>query len=113
MATEVESYVAELQDQLTTPKDRECLACYILRMLDEFGCDNTLRWALHWRDIRAPKATALQRGLERRGGFCDCEIAFNVYPNYMLLDDDQPLPQCRGVRQRGSTRPCREPARGG
>lgn len=69
MATEAESaesYVAELQEHLTTPQDRECLACYVRRMLIEFGCDNKLRWALHWRDFRAPRASALQPPLSKR-----------------------------------------------
>lgn len=113
MATEsdIDSYVAGLQDQLTAPEDRECLACYVLRMLEEFGCDNKLRWASHWRDRCAPRATALERGLEDRGGFCDCEVAFNVYPELMLLEEGQPRPACLGVSRRGSTRPCRERAR--
>ncbi|WP_372465367.1 DUF2695 domain-containing protein [Spelaeicoccus albus] len=29
------------------------------RMLDEFGCDNTLRFALRFRDQVAPRAPAL------------------------------------------------------
>lgn len=107
MTTDIESYVAELQEVLTAPRERECLACYVLRMLDSFGCDNTLRWARRWRDSCAPRATGLERRLERRGGFCDCEIAFNVYQDQMLLEDDQELPTCLGVTRRGSTQPCR------
>ncbi|MPZ00622.1 MAG: DUF2695 domain-containing protein [Actinophytocola sp.] len=109
--TEAESYVAEVQERLTTPGERECLACYVQRMLGEFGCDNTLRWALRWRDLRAPRATALHRSLEDRGGFCDCEVALNVYPDYMTLDAAGPLPECVGVARRGSTWPCRAPRR--
>ncbi len=44
--------------QLTTPRQMECVFCYVDRMLDDFGCDNTLRWAVHWRELRAPRATS-------------------------------------------------------
>ena len=76
-------------------------------MLDEFGCDNKLRWVGRWRDACAPRATALERKLSDRGGFCDCEVAFNVYPDQMLLEEDVPRPPCAGVSRRGSTAPCR------
>ena len=46
------------------------------RMLDS-GCDGSLRWALRWRDVRAPRLRGLVGGLQARGGFCDCEIFLN------------------------------------
>lgn len=105
---DVEDYLSGLQQELTSPRDRECLACYVGRMLDEFGCDNNLRWVGVWRDACAPRATELKRRLCRRGGCCDCEVAFNVYPDQMLVeDDDAPRPACAGVSRRGSTKPCR------
>jgi hypothetical protein len=104
---DAEGYVSALRKELTAPRDRECLTCYVSRMLGEFGCDTTLRWAGLWRDACAPRATALERRLSRHGGFCDCEIAFNVYPDQMLLPEGQPRPPCRGVSRRGSTAPCR------
>src|SRR5438105_4691710 len=62
---------------LTEPRPDECVLCYVDRMLDAFGCDTTLRWARRWRDLRRPRATGLERRLESRGGFCDCEIFLN------------------------------------
>ena len=62
---------------MTAPDDGECVFCYVLRMLDDFGCDTTLRWAPRWRDLRMPRATGLERRLGARGGFCDCEIFLN------------------------------------
>jgi Protein of unknown function (DUF2695) len=109
---DLEEYVAQLQHDLTRPRDRECLVCYVSRMLDEFGCDTTLRWAQLWRDACAPRAVGLERRLEARGGFCDCEIAFNVYPDLMLNDtendqeSDYRRLECLGVSRRGSTKPC-------
>jgi hypothetical protein len=89
---------AGLREQWTAPLDRECLACYLGRMLADFGCDNTLRWSIRWRDACAPRAMALAR----RGGHCDCAVASVRRPP----DEAGPPQPCAGVR-RGSTRPCR------
>jgi len=105
-ATLAESYLSELQATLTAPRARECLPCYVGRMLAEFGCAGTLRWSEHWRNICAPRATALAARLGSRGGFCDCEVLLNVYPDW-LVEEDEPLPACAGVSRRGSTQPCR------
>lgn len=98
--------------QLTDPHEGECVLCYVYRML-EFGClPDRLTWAKRWRDLRAPRATGLERRLEARGGFCDCEIFLNGWQQAQpQLDehgdplDQGPMPPCRGVR-RGSARPC-------
>jgi hypothetical protein len=107
---EAEAIVRALASQATEPHPGECLACYVARMLEDFGCDCTLRFARHYRDLRAPRASGLERRLGSMGGFCDCEIFLN---GLRLFDhsweDDRsgppPLAPCRGVR-RGSTRPC-------
>ncbi|MGQ0630013.1 MAG: DUF2695 domain-containing protein [Sporichthyaceae bacterium] len=103
--TAAEELLGEASENLTAPLDRECLTCYLLRMLGEFGCDNTLRWAEQWRGRNAPRATALAKRLQSRGGYCDCEVLYNVYP-HLLPEDDDPAPTCEGVSRRGSTRPC-------
>ncbi|MGQ0845302.1 MAG: DUF2695 domain-containing protein [Sporichthyaceae bacterium] len=97
----------EVDGGSTVPRDRECLPCYLGRMLAEFGCNNRLRWALVWRDHAAPNATALHRSLQSRGGYCDCEVLFNVYPDALPEDADAAAVPCRGVSRRGSTLPCR------
>ena len=125
---EAERVLADASLALLGPEPRECLVCYVHRMLVEFGCDCRLRFAAHYRDVRAPRATGLERRLGRMGGYCDCEILFNGYelrPQYWVPeaaavrdeldedeDDDQeertwpkPLHACRGVRA-GSTQPC-------
>lgn len=111
-----EEFVAELSRALTAPAPRECVFCYSARMIGQFGCDTTLRWALRWRDLRVPTATGLQRRLESRGGFCDCEIFMNgwtVRDDLLVLDPvtgdlDVPPgdPVCEGVSA-GSSRGCR------
>src|SRR5688500_18601353 len=77
--------------RLTQPRPGECLVCYVARMLDEFGCDNTLRFARAYRDQVAPRATGLERRLGDMGGFCDCEIFLNgmrLAPQLRTYDAD-------------------------
>jgi Protein of unknown function (DUF2695) len=100
----VETELAELSRRLTAPGQRECLRCYLLRMISEFGCDGSHRWTVRWRDLRAPRARGLVQRMQRRGGCCcDCEVIFNVFPDYP--ETDQILP-CAGVLRAGSAMPC-------
>jgi Protein of unknown function (DUF2695) len=103
-AAAVEAQLVELSGLLTEPGERECLRCYLLRMINEFGCDGRHRWTNRWRDLRAPGAAGLVRRLQRLGGVCcDCEVLLNVFPDYP--DGGQLLP-CAGQRQPGSSAPC-------
>jgi hypothetical protein len=112
---EVESFVRDRSAELTTPAGGECLCCYVVRMLDAFGCDNTLRWARCFRDERAPRATGLERRLGSMGGYCDCEIFMNglsLVDRLRVLDPltdelvwPKERPACGGVR-RSSTQWC-------
>jgi hypothetical protein len=110
LVNDVERELATKAADLTTPSDRECVLCFVDRMLDDFGCDCTLRWAKHWRDLCAPSATALERRFGSVGGHCDCEIFLNGYdPTWPGAEDEEqpsPRPACRRVSRRGSTRPC-------
>ena len=100
----------------------ECLVCFVERMVIEHGCGNHLQWASLWRDRAAPRATALERRLGAKGGYCDCEILMNAFVRRVDLereiwhadecdeqdpaeDPELPPPPCLGVR-RGSTQPC-------
>jgi hypothetical protein len=103
VADAVQAEMAELSFRLTEPGERECLRCFLLRMLAEFGCDNTCRWTRRWRDLRSPGAKGLIRRLERMGGCCDCEVIFNVYPYYP--EAGRLLP-CAGILRAGSSVPC-------
>jgi len=101
----LETDLAETSRRLSEPGERECLRCYLVRMLTAFGCNGTHRWTEHWRDLRAPRATALLERLARRGGCCcDCEVILNVFRDYPE-DAPGPLP-CAGVSRAGSTQPC-------
>ncbi|MGA7204051.1 MAG: DUF2695 domain-containing protein [Specibacter sp.] len=111
MATGVEAELRDLSEAMTRPWPHECVACYVYRML-EFGCDGH-RWVSRYRALSAPRATALERRLAARGGYCDCELFMNVFfasPRFFTTDEDgdvvpQPMPACRGVRG-GSSKEC-------
>jgi hypothetical protein len=109
----IERELRHLSVLITQPKSAECLHCYVYRML-EFGCSG-LRWARRYRDLKAPRATALDRRLMSKGAGCDCEIFMNGWSlrrEYRLYDPESEeyeypdeLPACRGVRV-GSIQPC-------
>lgn len=126
---ELEAHLRRRAQELVDPREGECLLCFLARTLHEVGCDTSLRWARRYRDLRAPRATALEQRLADVGGFCDCEVFLNGYvrasrldrwgrwrdegdevgdgdadDDGILLDDPRP-PTCLGAR-RGSTKPC-------
>lgn len=101
IATQAEEFVRAIASTIVTPHDRECLPCYLDRVMRDVSCDGSLRLARTYRDHRAPIATALEHRLMQRGGYCDCEVLMNVYQ----AKDDEVLP-CVGVPV-GSTKPCR------
>jgi hypothetical protein len=61
----IERELRHLSVLITQPEPAECLHCYVYRML-EFGCTG-LRWAKRYSDLRAPRATALERHLMSKG----------------------------------------------
>ncbi|MDQ1217592.1 hypothetical protein QE411_002447 [Microbacterium arborescens] len=79
IADEAEHYLRDLEASLLAPTGRECLVCYLQRMLFAFGCADTLRFVRHYRDLRTPRATTLERRLVARGGECDCRVFLEVY----------------------------------
>jgi Protein of unknown function (DUF2695) len=103
IAEAVEAELIALASVLTEPDDRECLRCFLLRMISEFGCDGTHRWTMRWRALRAPLATSLLTRLEELGGCCDCEVVLTVFPQY---PPSVRLLPCAGQPQAGSAVPC-------
>jgi hypothetical protein len=108
---ETERLMQSLAEGMTAPANRECLVCFTRRMLVEFGGDETLRFAIRYRDLRVPRATALGQRLGCKGGFCDCEILLNAYtrpPHRRPVDEERGetvVVPCAGVRA-GSTQAC-------
>lgn len=80
MESEVRTIVDAASARILTPREGECLVCYVFRQLGEFGCDGTHRFALTFRDRTAPRATALMERLGSMGACCcDCEVFNNAY----------------------------------
>jgi hypothetical protein len=44
------------------------------------GCDNTLRNSETWLRGRGHDLTRIVLWLKQHGGYCDCEVLFNVVP---------------------------------
>jgi hypothetical protein len=100
----VETELARLAQYLTEPGEHECLRCFLMRMIREFGCDGTHRWTIRWRDLRAPRARGLVRRMQQRGGGgCDCEVISSVFPGYPETGE---AAACAGVLRSGSAVPC-------
>ncbi len=107
--------------QPAVPRAGECVVCFVDRMTRAYGCAGRLLWAGIWRAGCAPRATALERRLGQKGGYCDCEVLMNAYVRRELLharlgggwgswtEEDERLeqdpPACLGVRK-GSTQAC-------
>ncbi len=74
----LERELAALSEQLTAPFPRECLCCYLNRMLDAYGCAqhrSTRRWA---RSRPRGSEDGLVRWASERGGCCcDGEVVVN------------------------------------
>lgn len=121
---DAEQFIRDEANRIFMPEEGECLACYVSRLLVELGCDHSLRFARSFRDQRAPRASSLERTLRNSGGFCDCEVLWNVFEPAAALwsqayweedadghetwvDAEPPekMPPCATVR-RGSTKPC-------
>jgi hypothetical protein len=101
----IERELRHLSIKITQPKPRECLHCYVYRML-EFGCTG-LRWAQRYRDLKAPRATALQHRLMSKGAGCDCEIFLNGWTlrrEHQVYDPTSEVRQRNFSLQRGESR---------
>ncbi len=79
IVTEAERYVARTARRLTAPQRQECLACYLCRTLPQLGCDGQLRLTRRWQRAQQQSTGGLTRYLRAGGGFCDCEVVFNVF----------------------------------
>lgn len=118
-ADEVEHYLAAVVER--EPQEAECLVCFVDRMVAEFGCDSSLLWAVRFRDLRSPTATALEKRFLAKAVRCDCLVLQKAYqPVREVMTRDvhtdelerpKRMPPCAGVR-RTNTRPCAHWERG-
>jgi hypothetical protein len=81
-AAEEHLRACQLADQRPRPDD--CLPCYLHRALRGTGCDGKLSLTHEWQGhqrVRRRRTGGLTAYLKSRGGFCDCEVLMNVYPD--------------------------------
>ena len=120
---DAEEYLHRVAQEVLAPHPQECVLCYVARMVEEHGCDSTLRWVGRFRELRSPLATGLEERMRSVGGFCDCEVFGNGWGlarEHLVRDLDsdeleapERLPTCAGVGRMDSTKPCRVWVRGG
>lgn len=74
------------------PRPYDCLACYLHRALRRRECNGKLtithEWQGHQRMLRR-RTGGLTAFLKSRGGYCDCEVLMNVYPDREPDDNPQ------------------------
>ncbi|MBK5306848.1 MAG: DUF2695 domain-containing protein [Frankiaceae bacterium] len=87
-----EQHVKECLSAALLPRPTDCLACYLHRAVDRWGCDGKLtlthEWQGHQRRMRR-RTGGLTAYLKSRGGYCDCEVLMNVYPDREPDDNPQ------------------------
>jgi hypothetical protein len=83
VADEAARYLEQVVARGEAPLDRECLRCYLDRMVGTYGCDRSLALTKQWMKATAtPKPTTLIRWLQSRGGYCDCEVLINALDDH-------------------------------
>jgi hypothetical protein len=50
-------------------------------MLETRGCEHTLTLTSRWIDFQQRSARWVIRWAESQGGYCDCEVMFNAFPD--------------------------------
>jgi hypothetical protein len=116
LADETEQFLRVLSEPGADPQPREGLVCYVARRLRVRPCDHRQLWTMRFRDLRSPRATAVEHRLRAQGVRCDCDLfqrnGFRVTSGPLVRDllgvrpvrsDEQPA--CDGVH-RTSTQPC-------
>jgi hypothetical protein len=97
---EAEEYLSAMALLLSAPGAKECLHCYVRRMLTEFGCNGRQRWVARGKESARVGTSSLYRWLSSRGGCCcDCEVLFNVYRED-LPESAAVLPPCEHGQRR-------------
>ena len=114
---DVEEYLHRVAGEDLAPHPQECVLCYLARAVAARGCEGLFTWTGRFRALRSPLASGLEERLRTAGATCDCEVVdgpWRLAREHLVRDvhtdelgpPDRP-PQCTGVGQIDSTRPCR------
>jgi hypothetical protein len=65
---------------LPDPEQLKSLGVYLDLQIEDHGCDHTLTHTKEWSDLSIPKSKKVTfiKAIQNYGGFCDCEVSFNV-----------------------------------
>ncbi|QWC85100.1 DUF2695 domain-containing protein [Nocardioidaceae bacterium] len=105
-----------LSSQTPEPIEGECLACFLVRSVEAYGCGGDLALVEAFRRGRAPAAVGVADRLVRLGADCACQVApagvWVLAREHRVrdlrtdrLEVPSPIPACHGVGP-GSARPC-------
>src|SRR4051812_43391120 len=75
--SDIEAELEKLADKLAAVRPDECLSCYLDRTIPQLGCRD-LTLTKRWNAAQAKRFPRLLERLRSQGGFCDCEVVFNV-----------------------------------
>lgn len=96
-----EAYAGELAEHWTGPHPAECLSCYLVRVIEEFGCSGSHEWTSRWCDAQPGESSWVLPWVQHNGSCCcDCEVVL------VVLAGGRPSQRHRQLRCSG-TRPCR------
>lgn len=72
---------------LLSREQAEELLFFVNDSVEEFGCDDTLRFTKQWLSENLPEEQqdAILDELASMGGCCDCEVTYNCYEDYEIL----------------------------
>ncbi|REE25462.1 uncharacterized protein DUF2695 [Winogradskyella pacifica] len=60
------------------------LCVFIENRIEKIGCDHSLKYTFEWAEKNGIDKSDLIDVLETNGGFCDCEVTFNLPEDYDL-----------------------------
>jgi hypothetical protein len=75
----LKEYESQWSDLGLTPSQLDELGSHLQARLTEKGCDHALRHTQEWLEsIGTGKKKGVIDALRNQGGYCDCEVLYNV-----------------------------------
>jgi hypothetical protein len=102
LGDEAERFLASLTAEAGGPEPHECLRCFVRRMVSRNGCDGRLRFVRSWHEANPSASPQLVNDLEKRNGYCDCEVVLNVFRDE-IPSPTTPLADCPSMHPRANT----------
>ena len=76
-------------DYILNDAEVQSLFDYLEKVMNREPCDHTLRHTMAWlkKTIPEDRAKAAISEMREMGGYCDCEVLFNCYEEYLESDE--------------------------